>query len=525
MTSEKENKTITKTAVIYCRVSSVKQSKQGHGLESQETRCRQYAELQGYEVEAVFPDDVSGGGDFMKRPGMVALLSYLKAQPDKNYVVIFDDLKRFARDTEFHFKLRRMFAERGAQVECLNFKFEDSPEGKFIETIIAAQGELERQQNGRQVSQKMQARMAKGYWVFRAPMGYKYEDTKEHGKLLVRDEPMASIITEAMEGYALGRFETQSEVKRYFESHPIFPKNQSGYVSQQRVVDIFIRPIYAGYIHHQDWKLNWIKAKHEPLVSLQTFDAIQKRRNGFAKAPMRKNINHDFPLRGFVLCGDCNKPYTACWSKGRLKKYAYYLCDTKNCVSYRKSIPRDKIENGFADIVRTLRPTDDLFALAKVMFKNAWDQRGEQAQALIHALKAETKLIEKQIEGLLNRVINTSSSTMIDAYETKIEGLEQQRRIMSEKLQNTAPRQGRFEDFIEHALNFLANPYKLWASEQFNHKRTVLRLAFSDRIIYHREKGYRTPKMSLPFKVLSGFETGEIEMVGPVGLEPTTRPL
>ena len=32
----------------------------------------------------------------MKRPGMVALLSYLDAQPDQNYVVIFDDLKRFA---------------------------------------------------------------------------------------------------------------------------------------------------------------------------------------------------------------------------------------------------------------------------------------------------------------------------------------------------------------------------------------------------------------------------------------------
>ena len=50
-----------------------------------------------------------------------------------------------ARDTEFHIKLRREFDKRGARVECLNFRFEDSPEGKFIETIIAAQGELERE--------------------------------------------------------------------------------------------------------------------------------------------------------------------------------------------------------------------------------------------------------------------------------------------------------------------------------------------------------------------------------------------
>lgn len=56
-------------AVIYCRVSSTKQATEGHGLESQETRCRHHAETMGYEVEAVFPDDASGGGDFMNQIG------------------------------------------------------------------------------------------------------------------------------------------------------------------------------------------------------------------------------------------------------------------------------------------------------------------------------------------------------------------------------------------------------------------------------------------------------------------------
>ena len=146
-------------AVIYCRVSSKSQELEGNGLESQETRCREYARAKGYFVEAMFPDTITGGGDFMQRPGMVALLSYLDAQPSENYVVIFDDLKRFARDTRFHLDLRDAFRLRGAQIECLNFKFEDSPEGEFIETIMAAQGALERKQNGRQVAQKMKARM------------------------------------------------------------------------------------------------------------------------------------------------------------------------------------------------------------------------------------------------------------------------------------------------------------------------------------------------------------------------------
>ena len=116
-------------ALIYCRVSSKKQSREGSGLEGQEYRCRQYAEAKGYTVEAVFPDDVSGGGDFMKRPGMVALLAYMDARADERFVVVFDDLKRYARDVEFHLRLRRIMQERGAARECLNFNFEDTPEG------------------------------------------------------------------------------------------------------------------------------------------------------------------------------------------------------------------------------------------------------------------------------------------------------------------------------------------------------------------------------------------------------------
>ena len=102
MNVESQQSVLAPKALIYCRVSSKSQEEEGHGLQSQETRCREHASSKGYEVEAVFPDTVTGGGDFMKRPGMVALLSYLEAQPQENYIVIFDDLKRFARDTRFH---------------------------------------------------------------------------------------------------------------------------------------------------------------------------------------------------------------------------------------------------------------------------------------------------------------------------------------------------------------------------------------------------------------------------------------
>jgi len=128
-----------------------------------------------------------------RRKGMT-FLKFLVLHTNDNVIVIFDDLKRFARDTIFHFKLKQTLQLYNAKPECLNFKFEDTPEGEFVETVFAAQGQLERLQNRRQTVQKMRARLEQGYWVFAAPMGYKYEKQAAHGKLLVRDEPVASII-------------------------------------------------------------------------------------------------------------------------------------------------------------------------------------------------------------------------------------------------------------------------------------------------------------------------------------------
>ncbi|MEL6172577.1 MAG: recombinase family protein [Pseudomonadota bacterium] len=331
------------SALIYCRVSSVKQRLDGTGLESQEQRCRAYASNRGYEVEAVFPDDVSGGGDFMKRPGMVALLSYLDAQPHKNYVIIFDDLKRLARDRYFHWVLRQELAARKAVPKCLNFNFEDTPEGEFVETILAAQGHLEREQNRRQVIQKMKARIESGYAVFHAAVGYKYiKSTSGGGKLLVPDEPLASVVREALEGFASGRFGSQAEVQRFLQADPHFPKGKKdGLIRPMTVTRLLKKVVYAGYVEAPTWEISALKGKHQPLISLDTFERIQAILNGNKRsAPHRADYDEDFPLRGFVLCGACGNAMTAAWSTGCRKRYPYYRCMTRGCAEKSKSIPR-----------------------------------------------------------------------------------------------------------------------------------------------------------------------------------------
>ena len=505
MTDAKKRK-----AVIYCRVSSKTQELEGHGLGSQETRCRQYADAKDYDVVAVFPDTVSGGGDFMKRPGMVALISFLDAQPSECFVVIFDDLKRYARDVEFHLKLRREMEARGAIRECLNFNFMDSPEGKFQEIIIAASGQLEREQNQRQVSQKMAARMQNGYWVHAVPAGYKYIREKGRGSLVVPDEPLATIVRDAFEGYATGRFGTQAEIQRYFASFPVFPRNKHGEVTRQRVKDILINPLYTGHIVSERYGIHWLKGHHDALISMDTFERVQARLKGIAKAPRRKNVGDDFALRGFVCCADCGTPYRSSWSTGHSKRYAYYLCQTKTCASYGKSIGREKLEGDIGELVKTLQPTEKLLEITKAMFRHAWDQRIVQAQDVIRSGHQQIKAVEKQIDSLLARILDATNATVIGTYEHKISDLERKKAILASQLENQAEPKGSYEEKLEPVLTFLANPWKLWQTGNVALRRTVLKLAFADRLYYHRIEGPRTPEIALPFKVLGGLNGGKV---------------
>ena len=514
-------------AVIYCRVSSKKQNKDGSGLASQEHRCREHARLRGYDVMAVFPDDVSGGGDFMKRPGMVALLSFLDAQPQENFVVIFDDLKRYARDVEFHLKLRREMSARGATRECLNFNFEDSPEGKFVETIMAAQGELEREQNGRQVLQKMKARVEQGFWVFRAPVGYKYVKSPRGGKDLVPDEPLASIVTEGLEGFASGRFSSQSELMRFYESQPEFPKDlPDGRIRMFTITRLLNKAVYAGYVEAPKWQISRRRGNHEGLISFATFDKIQKRLNETAYAPARKDITEDFQVRGFVACKDCGRPYTAGWSKSVTgRKYAYYRCGYRPCKSYGKSIKRDTLEADVANLVRGLQPTKSASRLAKAMFEFAWDMRQGRSNEIKTEIKRQIADLDSKITKLVDRVVDSDVPRIVEAYEKRITDMEKNKLILAEKLENGMGPKHTFEQMFELAMTFLTNPWKIWENGDHILRRMVLKLAFPTPIQHCRETGCLNCENAFIFKALRSISLDGNGMVLLGRIELPTSPL
>jgi site-specific DNA recombinase len=169
-----------------------------------------------------------------------------------------------------------------------------------------------------------------------------------------------------------------------------------------------------------------------------------------------------------------------------------------------------------------LTPSRTLFAMASDMFRTAWDMRLVQADALKDALKQELIRVDRQIEQLVDRIVGSASGTAISAYETRIARLEKDKLIATEKLTTGARLRRPFDEMFELALAFLSSPWKLWRSERLEDKRTVLKLTFADRLAYHRNEGFRTPKTTLPFKVLGGPNMLKCEMAHPTRFELVT---
>ena len=164
------NPTILKTesepqkAVIYSRVSSVAQTKRGDGLASQQTRCRDYAKYNGYEVVKVFTDDKTRG--VMGRLGMSAMIAFLQKNRRNPHVVIIDDISRLARGVKAHIGLRDAISVAGGILKSPSIDCADDADSELQEFIMATVSQHQLRKNAEQTLNRMQSRLRNGYWVF-----------------------------------------------------------------------------------------------------------------------------------------------------------------------------------------------------------------------------------------------------------------------------------------------------------------------------------------------------------------------
>ena len=239
--------------------------------------------------------------------------------------------------------------------------------------------------------------------------------------------------------------------------------------------------------------------------------------------PARKNLSEDFPLRQFVKCACCDRPLTANWSKSRDgTRHPYYLCRTRGCEAESKSIRKDDIESQFVTLLEGVTPSADLVSLADSMFRDLWDGELVSAKSQAATLKQTLNRVDMSIEQLLDRIVDTKNTTIIQTYENRISSLQSERIVLEEKIANCGRPTGDYDSNFRTTIEFISNPCKLWLSDSFEDKRAVLKLVFAEAPKYDRNLGFRTSVTACPFTILSQLCDQKSEVAHPIRFERTT---
>lgn len=516
-----------RVGIPYVRVSDKSQELNGSGRTSQETRCKIHLENIGVPFDKSFMDTYTGGGDFMRRPAMRALLEYIDASPHKNFLVVFDDLSRLARDVEFHIKLRAEFKARDVLLECLNYNFDDSPEGEYVETIIAATYELQRKQNRRQVVQKMKARLDSGYWPFAKMRGYDMVIVPGRGKVGRPNKIGLEVIKPALEAFAAGNLPRKVDVVNYLKEHGLW-EGISKEQCMKYVTSLLEESYYCGDVEYGPWEVKRHPGHHEPLIGRDTFARIQARlKKNEANIKPHKRITEDFPLRGLLNCAECAGHLSAAPSKGRTKNYPYYLCQTKGCSRKGKvrGMGKKVVEKRFSELLERNRLKPKVEKVAASVFERVWKQEAEIYRWQEQMGEQRKTELKKKLKELSELARKAHSEAVVRTYETQMDEtaleLEQMENSDASRRDIGIP----YRTALDKSMGMLKSPVSTWDLFDVHGQHRLFFFLFEAKLAYDQNEGYRTGDELSKTRLFEELATTDSYDVDRTGFEPATLSL
>ena len=205
--------------IVYLRVSHT-ESLNGTSLDTQEKRCRAFAELHNFSIDKVYSEVVSGAVEFRKRPVFQKVLSELKSG-SKLVVSRLDRLSRKVVDT---LKLIEDFKKERKEI-CITDIGNIHTDGvsKIFVTILASLAEIERENISIRIkASKKIARQERRHQGGYLEFGYSKD---EKGKLVPNEKEF--VILQSMFNLrksGLGYRKIADEVKKKFGRTIYFPQ-------------------------------------------------------------------------------------------------------------------------------------------------------------------------------------------------------------------------------------------------------------------------------------------------------------
>lgn len=478
-----------KTAIIYCRVSSLDQV-EGTSLETQEQICREYAAKQGYLVLDVFVER----GESAKsadRTQLKAALAYCRTRGRTVDFFVVYKLDRFARNVEDHVTVRMKLTQAGTTLVSATEPIDGTPIGKLLEVQMAGWAEFDNSIRAERSKNGMIARVRQGVWVWLAPLGY-YRQAP--GTNLIPHPKEATIIRVMFEEFAKGTYTYESMASHLDKLG--FRTRGAYRIRRQQVEKALHNPIYAGIIEAFGER---VTGAFEPLVPIELWQQCQpgyREHKPHALAHLANNPL--FPLRHVVICSECRKPLTGSRSTGKTGvRYAYYHHHQQGCPK-ASFLPKKTLETRFSDMLARLRVNP----LAEAMYREAvletWRSRGEIRRERRAAAKREMTQLESERRRIFE--LHRAGVYSDEDFREQKALIEDQINGKSRLADETA---GGFntKEILDYAFQFIREPDKTWNSLEpvFPERLRFQRLVSRGAVVFDGE-GFGTPELGLIYQ-------------------------
>jgi DNA invertase Pin-like site-specific DNA recombinase len=383
-------------AVIYARVSSKEQEKEGYSIPAQLKLLKDYAAAHGFAVAQEYVDVETA-----KHTGRAAfnkMMSYLKAHPAVR-VLLVEKTDRLYRNLKDWVTVDELDVEIHFPKEGVVLSRESRSSKKFMHGIKVLMAKNYIDNLSEEARKGQQEKAEQGIWPTKTPLGYRNITGPDGKKVIAVDPEVGPIVSKLFEWYATGQYALK-EVAKNARAIGFLHRKSGNPVPRSTVHSILRNRLYTGWF---EWNGKVYRGQHEPLVSVELWERVQGVMDD-RHASKHRRMTHDFAFSGLIACGRCG-----CAVVGEIKKqkYVYYHCTgyADKCrgepVSCRRKYVREEVlEQQFTEMLGRLRFDHEVLEWVREALRASHaDERREHEEA-IKKLQAEYDRLQHRINSM-----------------------------------------------------------------------------------------------------------------------------
>jgi site-specific DNA recombinase len=382
-------KVMYKQAVIYARVSSKEQEKEGFSIPAQLKLLKEYATAQGFAIANEYVDVETA-----KQTGRVAfgeMIGYLQKHPAVR-VLLVEKTDRLYRNLKDWVTVDELDVEIHFPKEGVVLSRESRSSEKFMHGIKVLMAKNYIDNLSEEARKGMQEKAEQGIWPTLAPLGYRNVAGADGKKVIEPDPESAPIIARIFEWYATGKLSLKETAQKARADGLVYRK--SGAPVPVSTVHATLRNrLYKGEI---EWNGRVYQGKHQPLVSGDLWERVQGVLDG-RHAKKHRRVRHDLAFSGLIACGHCG-----CSIVGEIKKqrYVYYHCTGYKGRCDEPYVREEVIGQQFSEILSRLNFDEEILAWVRDALHASHADEKREHEAAIGRLQAEYDRLQSRVHAM-----------------------------------------------------------------------------------------------------------------------------